>query len=392
MTKFDALDVWARDLVDTGRLANTEITILRHGETAYFGQYGFMDIDRQKPLAEGSIFRIYSMTKPIICLAVLILMERGALKLTDPVSKYIPSFANPQVVDDPSSSNPGFIAANRDITLHDLMTHTAGLTYGGTGHPPVSTSYREQGINFSDAYGDLAEVASKVGQCHLYYQPGTRWIYSIANDVLGRIIEVASGQSLDQFFVEHLFKPLEMPDTAFHVTDTNQRRFVSNFEYDADSNLRDCSDQSSDRYLKGGTLLSGGGGLVSTSRDYLKFCQMLLGSGRLGPSRLLSSESVGLMTSNHLPGDLPAMGCPIHGKMDMSGIGYGYGVAVTVDAEKATVGCSNGDFGWGGVANTYFWIDPSEDMIVLFMSQLIPASDMPIRSDLRNHVYRAISK
>ncbi len=390
MSKFSALDRWAHDLVLSRRLANTEISILQQGKSTYYSQYGHMDLEQTKPLVENAIFRIYSMTKPIVSVAVLMLNETKALNLSDPVSKYIPSFANPTVIVDPQDPNAGSVAANREITLHDLMSHTAGLTYGGTGHPPVSTSYREKGINFADAYGDLADFSSRIGECNLYYQPGTRWVYSVADDILGRVIEVASGQSLDRFLTEHIFAPLEMSDTGFHVPENKRSRFVSNFCYNGSGALEDCSDESADRYLRQGTLFSGGGGLVSTSQDYLRFTQMLLGNGSLGSIQILKETSVQLMTQNQLQGDLPAMGCPVHGKMDMSGIGYGYGVSVIVDANKASVGCSTGDYGWGGVANTYFWIDPIEDMIVLFMSQLTPAADMPIRTDLRKHVYDGI--
>ncbi len=391
MGQFAPLESWAKDLVDRHRLANTEITIYRRDQMAFRLRYGFMDLQRQRPLIDDAIFRIYSMTKPVICAAVLMLMEDGRLALTDPVAKYIPALANLYVFNSTGTAHAARVAAHRDITIHDLLSHTAGLTYGGQEYPPVSTSYRVKGIDFSKPHGTLAELADRVGSCDLYFQPGSRWIYSIANDILGRVIEVASGQNLDRFLAQRLFLPLQMPDTSFHVAEADRSRFVSNFCYGPSGALEDCSDQSDDRFLNNGTLLSGGGGLVSTSKDYLRFLQLLLGRGTIDDLNLLDPASVDLMTSNQLPGDLPSMGCPIHSKMDMAGIGYGYGVSVLIDAEKAAVHGSTGDYGWGGVANTYFWVDPRQEMIVLFMSQLLPAADMPIRTDLRHLVYQSLA-
>lgn len=386
MSQFQAVDSWANHLVQSERLVNTDITIFRDGEMALSCRHGHMDLARQRPLMENSIFRIYSMTKPMIAVAVLILLEAGKLKVSDPVSKYISTFANQFVVDSDGNRNP----VSRDATVHDLLCHTAGLTYGGTDYPPVSTSYREKGIDFSAPFANLAEMAAQVGTCDLFYQPGSRWIYSIANDILGRVIEVASGMALDQFLYDHLFKPLDMRDTSFHVSNNNVPRFVSNFGYDAAGNLEDVSTGSNDRFLNAGSLLSGGGGLVSTAQDYMTFAKMMLGGGTLDGVKILGPDTVDLMTQNHLPGDLPSMGCAVHSTMDMTGVGYGYGVAVTTDQDEASISGSNGDYGWGGVANTYFWIDPKENMIVLFLSQLMPASDLPVRADLRELVYNSI--
>jgi len=245
MTDFSPLNAWAEDLVTSGRLAQTEITLIREGATAFNCRHGFMDLARQKPLPENALFRIYSMTKPIISVAVLMLAEDGRMLLSDPVSKYIPTFTNQNVV----SPTGERVAAERAVTLHDLMSHTAGLTYGGDGHPPVSTSYREHGINFSDAYGDLAEMTAKVGERDLYYQPGSRWVYSVADDILGRVIEVASGQSLDAVISQRILQPLAMTDTDWHVKPGDEARFVDNFGYDSSGNLQDSSAESLDRYL-----------------------------------------------------------------------------------------------------------------------------------------------
>lgn len=386
MADFTALNAWAEELITSERLMNAEICIVRHGDTVFSCQHGHMDLARQRPVLENSIFRIYSMTKPIVAVAIMQLIEEGKLKVTDPVSKFISTFTNQFVVDSQGNRVP----ASRDITVHDLLTHTAGLTYGGPDHPPVSTSYREKGIDFSTPYADLAEMVAHVGTCDLYYQPGSRWVYSVANDVLGRVIEVASGLTLDQFLEKRIFEPLGMTDTAFHVSADRQSRFVGNFGYDSAGQLEDISDGSNDRFLKSGTLLSGGGGLVSTARDYMTFAKMMLANGTLDVTRILEPASVELMTRNHLPGDLTSMGCAVHSTMSMTGIGYGYGVAVTIDQDQTSMSCSNGDYGWAGVANTYFWIDPEKDMVVLFLSQQMPASDMPIRADLRSLVYTSL--
>ncbi len=387
---FAAVDSWAKDLVDSNHLANTDITIYRKGMIAYESHYGYADLQGQRPLKENMIFRIYSMTKPVVSAAVLMLIEDEKLNISDPVSKFIPEFANPQVVKFENGQDIGRVAARSPVTVHHLMTQTAGMTYGGEANPPVSTSYRKHGVDFSLAYAQLDELAAIAGTQPLYAQPGTQWIYSIASDILGRVIEVASGLSLDQFLEKRIFTPLQMTDTAFHVPQEKQSRFVSNFGYDRAGNLEDRSSGSDDRFLRNGTLLSGGSGLVSTSRDYLEFTKMLLGRGTCGNIQVLKPSSIDQMTRNQLPGDLPSMGCAVHGNMDMAGIGYGYGVSVTVDKSRASVACSNGDYGWAGVANTYFWVDPAEKMIVLFLSQLMPATDMPIRADLRRLVYDKI--
>ncbi len=392
MTQFTPVDHWARSLIDQRRLAQAEITILRRGETVFSERYGSMDLEGQRPLPEDAVFRIYSMTKPIIAVAVLMLAEQGKLALQDPVAKFIPEFSDAQVSAHTNGKEVRREPAQTPVTLHHLMTHTAGLTYGGDEYPPVSTAYRENGIDFSMAYANLAEMAAKVGRQPLFYQPGTRWIYSVANDILGRVIEVSSGMPLDHFFTNHIFAPLGMDDTGFHVSDAQKDRFVANFCYDAAGKLADCSAGSHERFLEHGTLLSGGGGLVSTSRDYLKFAQMLLGRGSFAGAQILTPQSVDLMTTNHLPGDLPSMGCATHSTMEMTGVGYGYGVSVMIDQNKVRFPCSNGDFGWAGVANTYFWVDPAEQLIVLFMSQLMPASDMPIRVDLRKRVYQSLGR
>ena len=390
MTTFIEIESWAQELVQSKRLANAEITIYRHGETHQLKRFGTMDLEGQRPLPENTIFRIYSMTKPIIAAAIMMLREEGKLDLNDPASKFIPEFENTQVVRFENGKDVGRESAERNVTVHDLLTHTAGLTYGGPDYPPVSTGYKNAGVDFAAAYANLDEMVANVAGCPLYYQPGSRWIYSIANDILGRIIEVASEMTLDQFLQNRIFAPLGMVDTGFHVGPEKQSRFPSNFGYDQNKNLIDTSDGSNDRFLKSGTLLSGGGGLVSTSSDYMKFARMLLNKGSLDDVTILQPASVDLMTQNQLPGDIPSMGCPEHSTMDMTGIGYGYGVAVIVDEQRASISCSNGDFGWGGVANTYFWVDPKQDMIVLFMSQLMPASDMPIRVKLRDLVYQSI--
>lgn len=386
MSDYKELDQWASELVQSQRLANADITVIKDGNTQYSNLYGYMDLARQNPLVDNAIFRIYSMTKPIICVAILMLAEEGKLQISDPVEAYIPSFANQSVVGPDGQRTP----TKRPMTLHDLLTHTSGLTYGGEDHPPVSTSYRPNGIDFSEAHGSLQEMVDRVGQRDLFFQPGSRWLYSIAIDVLGRIIEVASGMPLDQFMETRIFQPLGMKDTGFHVHAGQKSRFVSNFGYDEHGQLMDVSDGSNERFLGHGTLLSGGGGLVSTRDDFLRFCQMMLAKGTFGDRQILSENSVELMTRNHLPGDLPAMGCTHHSTMDMSGIGFGYGVAVTQDQDRAAIACSNGDYSWGGVANTYFWIDPKENLIVLFLSQLFPASDMPVRAELRRRVYEVI--
>ena len=279
----------------------------------------------------------------------------------------------------------------RPITVHDLMIHTSGLTYGFQHEHAVDALYRKRRIEFNANVGPLADLAESAAAQPLVFQPGTRWNYSVSTDVLGRLVEIWSGVPLDAFFAERIFGPLGMRDTGFQVPEGQGHRLASNYVRRADGDGLALADPGGDsRFLEPATTLSGGGGLVSTAADYLRFMRMLRGRGVLEGARLLGRKSVELMTMNHLPGDLVDMGRPRFAEMPFAGVGFGLGVSVLLDPAKARILGSPGEYAWGGMASTTFWIDPAEDLMVLLLTQLMPSSAYPIRRELRVLTYQAL--
>ena len=379
--------------VDDGEIPGYQILVFRRGKTVFLEQYGKRDVENDQPVEEDTIYRFYSMTKAITTVAVMSLYERGLFQLDNPVSEFIPEFENLGVYKFPGDPEFGVTGGchtelpERKMTIRDLLTHTSGLTYGFMNKHPVDAMYRDQNVNG----GTLKDMVQKLGQIPLLFSPGTQWSYSVATDVLGHLVEVLSGTTLDAYFAENILGPLGMVDTAFHVPESNVSRFAANYQF-RKGGFRLLDKPSESTYLKPPTFLSGGGGLVSTVEDYLRFTQMLLNKGELDGTRILGRKTVECMTSNHLPNnaDLREMGQAVFSETTFAGIGFGLGFSVMLDPAKANIIGSPGEYAWGGAASTYFWIDPVEDMIVIFLTQLMPSSSYPIRRELKVLTYQAI--
>ena len=366
--------------VDDGRLAGVMTMVARRGQVVHWAAAGMRDLDAGDPLEPDDIFRIYSMTKPITSTGVMILVDEGAVALDDPVSKFIPEFADVEVLDDDGER----VAPGGPMTIEHLLTHTSGLTYGFFGNSPVDHLYNESGF-FTQSVG-LEDFAQRVAGLPLLASPGERWNYSVSTDILGRVIEVASGQSFDAFLQERIFDPLGMEDTAFMVAAEDRGRFMANYG-SPDGALQMVDSPDDGQYTRPPAWLSGGGGLASTASDYIRFAQMLLGDGVLGDVRILAPETVAMMRSNRLPDAM----VPIQlGTYLSPGYGFGLGFAVAVDAEGTPEPDNNGVFRWAGAANTFFWIDPEDELIGLVWTQFDAFSAYNLEREFQTLVYEAI--
>ena len=383
--------------VDDGRLAGWLLTVSRHGKLAHVARYGQRDREAGLPVEPDTRWRIYSMTKPITSVAAMMLYEEGALQLTDPVSAFIPSFARVRVYTGGSDQRPATVPATEPVRVWHLLTHTAGLTYGFHRAHPMDALYRDAGFDVETKPGVTLEEACDIwASIPLLFQPGAEWNYSVATDVLGRVIEVASGQRLDEFFAQRIFAPLGMSDTAFYALPADFDRLAALYARGLDGKAARF-DRLAEAARRPPTMLSGGGGLVSTAADYHRFLQMLLqraGSpaGELDGVRLLSPRTVAYMGRNHLPGnkDLEQGGRPLNAESPQRGVGFGLGFAVVLDPVAGKVVCSPGELSWGGLASTAFFVDPVEELTASFFTQLVPSSAHPIRSELRQLVYQAL--
>ena len=382
---------WMRRWVDSGQLPGLLVAVARRDRLAYFETCGCRDVEAKLPVEPDTIYRIYSMTKPITTVAALMLYEEGRFQLDDPIARFIPAFADIRVFAGGDAGSFETMPLARPVTVHDLMTHTSGLTYGFQHEHPVDALYRARRVEFNANLGSLADLVDAAAAQPLLFQPGTRWNYGVSTDVLGRLVEIWSGVPLDTFFQERIFAPLGMGDTGFHVPEGQGHRFASNYVRAEDGGLALHDPARESRFLEPALTLSGGGGLVSTAADYLRFMRMLRGRGALEGVRLLGRKSVELMTMNHLPGDLVDMGQPRFSEMPFAGIGFGLGVSVVLDPAKARILGSPGEYAWGGMASTTFWIDPAEDLMVLLLTQLTPSSTYPIRRELRVLIYQALA-
>ena len=379
-----------RRWVDSGKLPGLLVAIVRNDRLAWFETCGYRDVERKRAVEPDTIYRIYSMTKPITTVAALMLYEEGCFQLDDPVAKFIPAFADTRVFAGGDADSFTTEPLVRPVTVHDLMIHTSGLTYGFQHEHAVDALYRKRQVEFNANIGPLAGVVEAAAAQPLVFQPGTRWNYSVSTDVLGRLVEIWSGVPLDTFFDERILRPLDMRDTGFHVPEGQGDRLASSYVQADDGGLALVDPAGESRFLEPAITLSGGGGLVSTAADYLRFVRMLRGHGTLEGARILGRKSVELMTTNHLPGDLADMGRPRFAEMPFAGIGFGLGVSVLLDPAKARILGSPGEYAWGGMASTAFWADPAEDMIVLLLTQLMPSSAYPIRRELRVLTYQAL--
>ncbi|MCS4502530.1 beta-lactamase family protein [Arhodomonas aquaeolei] len=396
---------WMREQVERERLPGASVLIARHGRVAFFECEGQRDIEAGAPVQRDTLFRVFSMTKPLTTVALMMLYEAGAFQLDDPVARYLPEFEDMQVLVGGSAQAPRLKPADGPITIHHLLTHTAGLTYWFMGDSPVSGMYRNAGIDFVRGEGGLAEMVERVAAQPLIDHPGARWHYSVATDVLGRLVEVLSGERFDVFLQRHVLAPLGMHDTGFEVADRDIDRLAALYGPPGsdgllagdggdmpmpDGGLELLEAPASSAFRAPVSLHSGGGGLISTAPDYLRYCRMMLGGGEVDGVRLLGRKTVELMTTNQLPGDLASMGQPVFSETRYDGIGFGLGVSVTLDPVRARILGSPGEFAWGGVASTAFWVDPREDMAVIFLTQLMPSWSYPLRQQLRVLTYQAL--
>ena len=380
--------------IDDGKLAGTLTLVARHGQVAFFEPQGHLELERRRPMHQETVFRIYSMSKPITTVALMMLLEKGLCQLDDPVHRFIPSWEKLGVF--VGGNYPTFLTAPtlRPMTIRDLLSHTSGLTYGFMERTNVDAAYRALRIaDRSKPDYTLQDMVDTLAELPLEFSPGTRWNYSVATDVTGYLVEVISGQRFDAYLSEHIFDPLGMADTAFTVADAQLERFASNYERLRDGRLR-LADNPDSSEFRGGSFFSGGGGLISTAPDYFRFTLMLRNRGELDGVRLLSRKTVDLMTANHLPGgqDLTTLAqAGMFTETAYAGVGFGLGFSVMLDPSRAQVLGTAGEFAWGGAASTGFWVDPVEDLIVIFMTQLMPSSSYPIRRELRNLTYAALA-
>ncbi|MAL99135.1 MAG: serine hydrolase [Alteromonadaceae bacterium] len=375
----------------TGRLPGTLTLVARRGEIAFLKAQGSMDIERNKPMARDTLFRIYSMTKPITSIAMMQLYEQGKFKLDDPVHKFIPAWRNLGVYS--SGVYPEYVTTPpaRAMTIHDLMTHMSGLTYGFSNRTNVDAAYRELRLDGGPQL-TLERLVTQLAELPLEFSPGSAWNYSVSTDVVGYLVQLLSGQSLDDYFQEHIFAPLGMHDTGFTVGADKLDRFSACYQHQPGDRFALQDDPATSFFSGESCYFSGGGGLISTIDDYFRFAQALGNGGALDGQRIIGRSTLAFMRLNHLPNnqDLPGLTTGGFSETPYAGSGFGLGFSVKTDVAKSQTIGSVGEYGWGGMASTNFFIDPVEDIIMVFMTQLIPSSSYTLRQELRALVYGAL--
>lgn len=373
-------DTYVRD----GKYVGTLTLVARKGEIAYLDSLGFMDRENERPMQEDAIFRIYSMTKSVTSIAVMQLLEKSKFRLDDPVHWYIPQFKDIGVYQ--AGVYPNFLTSKpeRDMSIKDLLTHMSGLTYNFMYRTNVDAAHRSSDLMRSE---NLEEFVNTLSKLPLEFSPGKKWNYSVSTDVLGYLVEQVSGQSLDEYFKKNIFEPLGMEDTDFECPDDKLSRLASLYEYNQSGKPKLMKVPSLDVKM-----MSGGGGLFSTMSDYYKFASMLLNQGEMNGERIIGRKTLQYMTSNHLPNgkDLTEMSESAFSETPYAGVGFGLGFSVMLDPLKSQTLSDIGEFGWGGMASTVFFINPKEDMLVIFLTQLVPSSTYQVRRELRSLVYSAL--
>ncbi|MDO6838953.1 serine hydrolase domain-containing protein [Paraglaciecola chathamensis] len=367
--------------VDEQKLAGTLTLVARKGKVVHVEGVGYRDREAKAPMSEDTIFRIYSMTKPITAVAALTLWEQGKFQMDDPVSKYLPELANLKVYAGMDGENMVLEDTSKVMTIKQLFTHTAGFSYGFT-QSPVDKLYQQSAL-FSGQI-KRQDLLKEVAKLPLNHQPGSKWNYSIGTDIIGILVERLSGQTLGAYFEQHIFEPLEMDDTGFYVPKDKQDRLAQIYVINQQGQTVPMENEPLGDYLSAPEIESGGGGLVSTIEDYYTFTQMLLNGGEYQGKRILGRKTVEYMRTNHLPTSL------IPFEPSSTGEGYGLAMSVTVDEQGANTMGSTGDYGWAGAASTYFRIDPKEQMIVISMTQLMPSSYFSYNKDFKNIAYQAL--
>lgn len=370
--------------IDSGKYPGTTTLVARHGKVAHLSFQGRSDVANDAAIARDTIFRIYSMSKPITSTALIMLYEDAHFMLDDPVSRFIPGWDNLKVY-----TPKGTVPADRPMQIRDLLTHTSGLTYGFMDTHPVDAMYRDQGV---ESARDLTEMVERLADIPLLFSPGSRWSYSVATDVCGYLVQTIADQSFDEFLTERLFTPLGMVDTDFWVPADKAHRLAANYSRTPEDGMRLVDPPGRSTYLTKPSRFSGGGGLVSTIDDYFRFAQMLLNKGELDGTRILGRKTIELMTSNHMPGngDLASMGQSVFSETPYDGIGFGLGFSVMLNPPTANILGTPGEFAWGGAASTYFFVDPGEDLLAIQLTQLLPSSAYPVRRELRVLTYQSL--
>ncbi|MBV9510351.1 MAG: beta-lactamase family protein [Caulobacteraceae bacterium] len=382
-----------RQYIEPGKLKGALVAVVRRGEVAHLGVLGQADAERGRALKEDAIFRIYSMTKPLTSIAFMMLVEEGLVALDDPVSRFIPEWSSLGVYDGGLLQSFRTRPAARPMLIIDLLRHTSGLTYSIQNRTNVDAAYRELGLGDPGSDLDLDAMIAGLSLMPLEFSPGECWNYSVSTDVLGYLVGKISGRPFQQFLKERVIDPLRMIDTDFHVPAAKADRLAACYALGRRGVVLQ-DDPRKSPFLNPPVFYSGGGGLVSTARDYLRFCQMLLNGGQLEGARLVSPKTLELMGANHLPGgrDLASLSKSMFSEASYAGLGFGLGFATTIDPAATLIPGSRGDLSWGGAASTYFWVDPREQLSVVLMAQLLPSSSYPLRRELRTLVYSAFTE
>jgi CubicO group peptidase (beta-lactamase class C family) len=374
--------------IEPGKIAGCQVTVARHGTVGYFESFGMMDRERERPMAEDTIFRLYSMTKPITGVALMKLYEAGHFQLGDPVHRWIPEWRDLKV-----RTMEGLVEPERPMSVKDALMHTTGLGWGIEGSLTIDKFLPAMMEMRGGAEGTLEAMCGQLADKPLVFHPGTKWLYGLSTDVCGRLVEAMSGRRFDEFLQQELFGPLGMVDTDFYVPEDKHERVAANYIRGGKKDLHRLEGQFGDAILRPTTFLSGGGGLAGTSADYLRFAQMLANGGELDGVRVLGRKTVELMTLNHIPGggdlaDFHVAGS--YGETGFDGVGFGLTMAVGLGQVATQSIGSAGDFYWGGAASTIFWVDPAEDLVVIFMTQLMPSGTFNFRGQLKSLVYPAL--
>ncbi|MDP9101671.1 MAG: beta-lactamase family protein [Actinomycetota bacterium] len=379
--------------VDDGRLPGWQVLVTRRGQLVHSSVYGLRDVEAGLPVTSDTLWRIYSMTKPVTAVAAMTLHEEGAFGLNDEVSRYLPAFADMRIFRGGTLGAPKTSPATEPIRMWHLLSHTAGLTYGFTRSSMLDEMYREAGSDFAQPPGlDLAGLCDLWASLPLLFEPGTAWNYSVATDVLGRVLEVITGTSLDEVFRSRVLGPLGMHDTRWWVDGADAERLAALYVPEPGTGKALRYDAIGKGALHPPSYLGGGGGLISTAGDYARFTAMLAGGGRLGDTRVLAPRTLAFMTRNHLPGGatLAALARGQFAEVGYEGLGFGLGFGVLLDPVAARLPGSPGEFTWGGAASTAFFVDPVEELTAHFFTQLLPSSTYPVRTELRQLVYASL--
>ena len=387
-------DHLTRRYIEPQKIAGCQTLVARHGAVGYFSSLGSMDLERDKPMAEDAIFRIYSMTKPITGVALMTLYERGHFQLSDPVHRFIPEWRDLKVEVRGDDGSTRLEEPERPMSVRDALMHMTGLGWGVDGPLRMDRFLEAMAVVRGGKDGTLQTMVDNLADRPLVFHPGSAWLYGLSTDLCGRLVEIMSGQRFDDYLRTEIFEPLQMHDTGFAVPEDDIDRFTASYGRRRDKTLKLLDDPERSTYRRTPNCLSGGGGLVSTMEDYLRFTQMLLGGGELDGTRILGRKTVELMTTNHLPGDdeLRSFALPGgYGETGFDGVGFGLTMAVGLGPAQTQAIGSRGDFYWGGAASTIFWVDPAEDLVVIFLTQLMPSGTFDFRGQLRSLVYAAIA-